>query len=569
MKLKNNIKFFIFTGLFCALFFAVDVKANLLNGSLDFYVSKNHDQESRNQISAQLVKVTPKIYFYVERQWWAEQTQARQSEILNNFNNLYIEFENKIYPKITSLFGYEAKPGIDNEDRITILFHRMIEDAGGYFRSVDGYYKLQIPNSNEKEMFYLPIEQIESSQLKVFVAHELMHLITFNQKEKIFNIQEDVWLNEARAEYISTFLGYDDNYEGSNLQRRVRAFLEKPSDSLTDWQDNKYDYGVINLFINYLVDHYGVDVLSNSLKSKYSGLESINYALKIKGIKDDFSQIFINWTIAVILNDCSYNSKYCYLNKNLKNLKINPVINFLPLQGNSSLSVTNLTKNWSSSWQKIIGGSGELTLNFEGLKGLNFKVPYIVYKKNGSYYVDFIKIDENQKGKISISDFGDKITSLIIIPSLISNKNNLNGFEPNYPYTFSVLTKSTEISKEDAIKIQELLEQIDYLKKEIAKILEQQGKNPPDNLLGCQILNDLYFGISGQQVRCLQGFLKQQGQDIYPEGLVTGYFGELTKLAVIRFQNKYAFEILQPIGLQQGTGYVGEKTKQKINQLSK
>jgi len=41
----------------------------------------------------------------------------------------------------------------------------------------------------------------------------------------------------------------------------------------------------------------------------------------------------------------------------------------------------------------------------------------------------------------------------------------------------------------------------------------------------------------------------------------------LTQQAVIRFQEKYASEILTPLGLPNGTGYVGAATRSKINQL--
>ena len=50
------------------------------------------------------------------------------------------------------------------------------------------------------------------------------------------------------------------------------------------------------------------------------------------------------------------------------------------------------------------------------------------------------------------------------------------------------------------------------------------------------------------EVRCFQEFLKDQGQEIYPEGLITGNFLSLTQSAVIRFQEKYASEILAPLG---------------------
>jgi len=73
--------------------------------------------------------------------------------------------------------------------------------------------------------------------------------------------------------------------------------------------------------------------------------------------------------------------------------------------------------------------------------------------------------------------------------------------------------------------------------------------------------------MNDPQVRCLQEFLKSQGKDIYPEGLVTGNFLTLTKQAVMRFQEKYKDEILEPLGLTYPTGFVGPMTRRKVNQL--
>jgi len=80
--------------------------------------------------------------------------------------------------------------------------------------------------------------------------------------------------------------------------------------------------------------------------------------------------------------------------------------------------------------------------------------------------------------------------------------------------------------------------------------------------------NNLYYGLTNNsEVRCLQEFLKNQGAEIYPEGMVTGNFLSLTETAVIRFQEKYAAEILVPLGLDKGTGHVGPATRNKINQI--
>jgi peptidoglycan hydrolase-like protein with peptidoglycan-binding domain len=74
----------------------------------------------------------------------------------------------------------------------------------------------------------------------------------------------------------------------------------------------------------------------------------------------------------------------------------------------------------------------------------------------------------------------------------------------------------------------------------------------------------LHTGSQNADVNTLQAFLKSQGSEIYPEGLVTGYFGAKTEAAVGRFQVKN--------GLVTGAedpayGYVGPATRAKINSL--
>ena len=50
-------------------------------------------------------------------------------------------------------------------------------------------------------------------------------------------------------------------------------------------------------------------------------------------------------------------------------------------------------------------------------------------------------------------------------------------------------------------------------------------------------------------------------------GKETDFFGPKTRAAVIRFQEKYGKDILSPWNLFRGTGYIGETTLAKINEL--
>ncbi len=540
----------------CVLFMAPKANAVSFGDNVNFNVDKNFDASARTQITATLVKTTSNLYFYIEKPWWDSQPQLKKTEILSDLDGLAAEFDNKIYPTLTSVFGSEWRPGVDGDNKITVLFEAMNSNESGYFRTTDEYIKLQLPNSNEREMIYLSSDRFNDTHLKVFLAHEFVHLITFNQKNKAFGVEDDVWLNEARADYASTILGYDDKYDSSNLQQRVRDFIENPADSLTEWTGTKYDYASVSLFTHYLMDHYGINILIDSLKSKYTGIDSINYALDKSGYKDTFAQIFTNWTIASVLNNCAIDKKYCYLNQNLQNLRLSPALNFLPLTGNVSLSVTNVTKSWTGNWLKFIGGNGNLRLDFSSLKGLTFQVPYIIEDSAGNDVVKFLTLDKDEKGEISISKFGADYKFLVILPSLQSQIYQSDGIDPTYPFSYTVeVTGSAPVGNQDLV--QQLLDKIVELKKEIAVI--QGQKNNSGGQTVCRLNSNLYFGIANNNdVRCLQEFLKSQGSDIYPEGFITGNFGNLTKVAVVKLQAKYAIP---------QTGFVGPLTRNRINQI--
>lgn len=106
-------------------------------------------------------------------------------------------------------------------------------------------------------------------------------------------------------------------------------------------------------------------------------------------------------------------------------------------------------------------------------------------------------------------------------------------------------------------KITELLALIQNLQNQILAIQGGQAN--------FSFLRDLKQRDRNEDVKKLQEILIREG--MLATGLNTSYFGILTKQAVVKFQEKYATEILQPNGLQKGTGFVGSSTRQKLNTL--
>ncbi len=588
-KLSNGVK--IIFALFIFLFLPLITSAVSLGEKQDFFVNPDYDLSGRKEISTFLKRIDNTCYFYVETEWWNLLSSEQQEEKNTAIKFLGKEFNNKIYPVLTSNFGSEWKPGIDKDVRITILIHSMKQGVNGYFNSGDEYPKLQVPNSNEREMVYLNASQIDNSMAKSFLAHEFTHLITFYQKDKKAGKEEEVWLNEARAEYAPTLCGYNKEYEGSYLQNRVEKFLKNPSDSITEWRNLSTDYGALNLFVHYLVEKHGIVILSDSLHSKKLGINSINEALEKNSYAVDFSQIFTDWTITVLVNDCSFGDiteRYCYQNENLNNLRITPTINFLPLKGKSNLGVNQTTKNWSGNWFKFIGGNKDaLKIDFIGNPENLFRVPYVTKSFSGEHSFGFFQLDEYQRGEILVPDFGTKNISVTIIPSIQSKKSGFLNPDPCFPFFWEASTIEqkqelrskflekpiSEMTKDEILsKITEIEELLNQLKDQFNKLVSpeepKQSVDVRHPRFSCEKLeSNLYYGIENDNVKCLQEFLKAQGETIYPEGLVTGFFGSLTKKAIIRFQEKYSKEVLSPWGLQKGTGFAGKTTREKINEL--
>lgn len=133
-------------------------------------------------------------------------------------------------------------------------------------------------------------------------------------------------------------------------------------------------------------------------------------------------------------------------------------------------------------------------------------------------------------------------------------------FSPVLPEIYG-LSEPTEIYAFNPDLAKNLLEKVGFLEKENG-IREKNIKKEPV----FQFKTDLREGAAGKDVEFLQQCLAKDPA-VYPEARITGEFGSQTKKAVIRFQEKYAKDILEPFGLSEGTGSVLKGTREKLNQI--
>jgi len=115
-----------------------------------------------------------------------------------------------------------------------------------------------------------------------------------------------------------------------------------------------------------------------------------------------------------------------------------------------------------------------------------------------------------------------------------------------------------------AATTEELQAQITALLQQIAALQAQLGGTTTGTTSAC-FTKTLKLGMTDAEVTALQNALKGDTA-IYPEGLVTGYYGQLSKAAVERFQAKYN---IVSSGTPETTGYglVGPKTRAQLNAI--
>lgn len=444
-------KHFIFWSVIFSFSFFIFQSNDAYADTVTFNVDPAYQWQGKDKVTATLQHEGLRAKWYVSDQYWYSLGLRGRFSLTQDIQSLGGEFDAVIYPKLRDIFGSENTPGVDGDPKVSILLIRMTKDAGGYIREQDGFPREKVLGSNERELINLNVLHIDKQRAKAFLAHEFQHLITLNQKLLQHSLQEGVWLNELRSEIAPTILGYDNPtvYRGSNLEARVSAFLREPSDAILDWENEIKDYASVNLFGQYILDNYGRSVIAHMIRTDKVGIESFNEALSFFGFKETFSDVYTNWTIAVLINDCSIFAvnAYCFKNPSLSNFRLEFGT---PYSAGKTIISQEATKDWQADWSRFeISLKSErpkdhiFRLDFNAPATSSFRVPYVAYNREGLVVDVKEMILTDGKGVIFLEDFGFLISKVVIIPSNQLQKRGTNGNAPTTSFMMTATTVTT------------------------------------------------------------------------------------------------------------------------------
>ncbi len=312
-----------------------------------FFVNTGYDGQGRSRISVTLKRTSDYALWYVDDAAYNALSPEQRSAYDANLSTLIKEFDLTIWPRSVSLWGGLVGASVDTTGKVSIVLQDLNESSGGYFETVHNYPARLAPTSNERRMVFLNSDGVLTGQAKMFLAHEFQHLLSFEQKERAQQTEEDIWLNEVRSEYNITALGYSDPFVGSSLQRRMKSFVRTPSDSLTVWPNTATDYAVAAMFGHYVADRFGSLILADALKSPVTGANSLDVVLRRQGAS--FAEVFNDWMVASYLNDATVGQAYQYTRPELREIVISPRV-LDPLQGGSLYRLDAMLSEWQPLW---------------------------------------------------------------------------------------------------------------------------------------------------------------------------------------------------------------------------
>ncbi len=217
-------------------------------------------------------------------------------------------FETDYYTTLTRLFGTPWQPGMDGDPRFHVLhLARFADDTElGYFDASDEYPRSIVEASNEAEIVYLNMSQLDPGEDIYFgtLAHEVMHLTQWHR-----DANETTWLDEGLAQAAELVLGLE------TVDTHV-DWLAMPDVQLNRWEASEKvvyaHYGAAFLLAVYVWEQLGLEALQALFHQPANGLEAVEAVLAEWRPGLPLSAFLSAWAVANLLDGTSEQPAHNY-----------------------------------------------------------------------------------------------------------------------------------------------------------------------------------------------------------------------------------------------------------------
>ena len=314
-------------------------------GDVESFFVTNDDLHQTLTVDAELVYIADNVYMWVE-----QGVNYNMAALVQSADR----FSNETVPTNRAYFGQEASPGIDGDTRLHVLHSTELGTwVAGYYGSDSEYPVEIVPYSNEKEMFFININNTPpgSTDYDAVLAHEYQHMIHSH-----VDVNEDSWINEGLSELAAYLNGFGPS--GFSY-----GFLGDPDLQLNTWPEDGTGehYGESYLFVQYFLDRFGQDALRTLVANPLNGFDGVEDTLKQidAGLTND--EMFVDWTVANLVNDPTVgNGQYAYSSIPSLSVSVLDSANNFPYQSGDQ------QVNQYGTDYLALDAHGAVTVNFDG-----------------------------------------------------------------------------------------------------------------------------------------------------------------------------------------------------------
>jgi len=267
-------------------------------------------------VTATLMAATEHAYFWVDDNLSIPQESVEMTAS---------QLEDYYYARVNSLFGQPWEPGIDGDPRFSILHLATVGNIYelGYFSDQDEYPKSLFSDSNEQELVYLNMDQLEIGSELYFgtLIHELQHLFQWNLDKN-----EVTWFNEGMSQLAELYAGLNTVIPD--------PYLEQPQIRLDRWSYDEQlidaHYGASFLFLAYIWEQLGEAGIYELVRHPANGLIAVRSVLKALQPDRSMEDFMADWAVANFLDDPFAGDRYAYARLDLPEPAISTIIDELP-----------------------------------------------------------------------------------------------------------------------------------------------------------------------------------------------------------------------------------------------